>query len=49
MYDNFNVYFKNKSIVYDKVDYDFNSKIKLSNKQKELVENYYYQDYKIFI
>jgi len=48
IYDNFNVYFKNTKVVYDKVDYDFNKKIKLSNKQKELVKNYYYQDYKIF-
>ena len=48
IYDNFNISFKNKNVLYDKVDYDFNKKIKLSNKQKELIKNYYYQDYKIF-
>ncbi len=45
---NFDIKFKNTDIKYDKVEYDFYDKIELSNKQKDLVKNYYYQDYKVF-
>ena len=45
---NFEVFFDETDVDYDRLDYDFYDKITLSEKQKDYVKNYYYQDYKIF-